>query len=200
MLYTHARSEQPRHRVGLDYLQHGGIEWSPHPTERRRAAYQRVWSQLGGRAIEELIDLPLMTDPASLATRRPEPALFAGPIHRCQSLPGGLPDARLAWITAIATPLPSPMSGSDDRGAAVRRLRGRLPPRALGCELVQQRGLGRFQAGVYLNFGIWSCLGQGISEPAANSLAARLMRRENRRPRVCGDLLRAEGPESSCGR
>ena len=44
-----------------------GIEWSPHPTEEEaRREYERIWPQLGSRTIEELIDLPLMTDPASL--------------------------------------------------------------------------------------------------------------------------------------
>ena len=33
-----------------------------------RREYERIWSQLGSRTIEDLIDLPLMTDPASLAT------------------------------------------------------------------------------------------------------------------------------------
>ena len=55
--------------VGLDYLRRLGIEWSPHPTEEEaRREYERIWSQLGGRPIEELIELPLMSDPASLAT------------------------------------------------------------------------------------------------------------------------------------
>ena len=55
--------------VGLDYLRHLGIDWSPHPTEEEaRREYERIWSQLGSRTIEELIELPLMSDPASLAT------------------------------------------------------------------------------------------------------------------------------------
>src|SRR5467141_1654210 len=49
--------------------------------EEVRREYERIWSQLGTRAIEELIDLPLMSDPASLATldlltRVVPPALF----------------------------------------------------------------------------------------------------------------------------
>src|SRR5882672_880206 len=55
--------------VGLDYLRHLGIDWSPHPTEEEaRREYDRIWSQLGSRPIESLIELPLMSDPASLAT------------------------------------------------------------------------------------------------------------------------------------
>ena len=45
------------------------VDWSPHPTEEEaRREYERIWSQLGSRTIEELIDLPLMSDPVSLAT------------------------------------------------------------------------------------------------------------------------------------
>ena len=41
--------------VGLDYLRHLGIEWSPHPTEEEaRREYERIWSQLGDRPIEAL--------------------------------------------------------------------------------------------------------------------------------------------------
>ena len=57
--------------VGLDYLRHVGIEWSPHPQEDEvRREYEHVWSQLGSRAIEDLIDLPLMEDAASLGSPR----------------------------------------------------------------------------------------------------------------------------------
>src|SRR6478672_7679381 len=30
--------------------------------------YAHIWSRLGGRKVEQLIELPLMSDPASLAT------------------------------------------------------------------------------------------------------------------------------------
>ena len=54
--------------VGREYLRHLAIEWPLHPTEEQvRSEYQRVWSQLGGRAIEDVIDFPLMSDPASIA-------------------------------------------------------------------------------------------------------------------------------------
>jgi predicted ATPase/signal transduction histidine kinase len=55
--------------VGLDYLRHLGVEWSPHPTaEDARREYERIWSQLGTRAIEDLIELPVLSDATSLAT------------------------------------------------------------------------------------------------------------------------------------
>ncbi len=46
-----------------------GINWSPHPTnDEVRQEYEQIWRQLGGRSIEELIDLPLMNDPEARAT------------------------------------------------------------------------------------------------------------------------------------
>src|SRR5262249_14692159 len=55
--------------VGLDYLAHAGIEWSPHPPEdEARRGYDRVCAQVESRTTEELLELPLLTDPASLAT------------------------------------------------------------------------------------------------------------------------------------
>jgi CheY-like chemotaxis protein len=46
-----------------------GIELSPHPSEEElRREYERIGSQLGPRAIEDLIDLPVLSDPSSLAT------------------------------------------------------------------------------------------------------------------------------------
>src|SRR4029453_547054 len=54
--------------VGLECLQHVGINWPAHPTEgAARAEYERIWSRLGSRAIEDLVDLPLMQDPETRA-------------------------------------------------------------------------------------------------------------------------------------
>ena len=52
---------------------------------KRDSEYERIWSQLGSRTIEALIELPLMSDPASLATmdvltKIIVPALY----HRCE--------------------------------------------------------------------------------------------------------------------
>jgi predicted ATPase len=55
--------------VCLEYLRHVGVEWSPHSTEEEtRREYERIWTQLSGRGIKDLIDLPLMTDASSLGT------------------------------------------------------------------------------------------------------------------------------------
>src|SRR5260370_3029511 len=68
-LYTTLDQSDRAVAVCVDYLRKMGVDWSPHPTEEEgRREYERIWSQLGSRAVEELIELPLMSDPASLAT------------------------------------------------------------------------------------------------------------------------------------
>ncbi len=157
-LYTTLDQSSRAIIVGLDCLRHQGIDWSPHPTEEEaRREYQRVWSQLGSRTIEALIDLPLMRDPASLATMdvltKLKPAavytdanLFA--LVTCHmvnlSLERGNCDASCGayvWLSTVAG------SRFGDYRAIVYRFG------ELGYELVEQRGLTRFQARTYMDFG-----------------------------------------------
>ena len=143
--------------VCLDYLQHLGVEWSPHPTkEEGRREYDRIWSQLGSRAIEELIELPLMSDPVSLATldvltKVLPPALFTDAnllsLAICRavnlSLERGNSDGSCVayvWLGQVA----GPHFGNYKAGFRFGRL---------GYELVEKRGLKRFQARTYMVFG-----------------------------------------------
>jgi PAS domain S-box-containing protein len=156
-LYTTLDQSDRAVGVCLDYLRHLGVEWSPHPTEEEtRREYQRIWSQLGSRAIEELIELPLMSDPASLATldvltKVLPPALFTDAnllsLAICTavnlSLERGNSDGSCfayVWLGIIAGP------HFGNYKAAFRF--GRL-----GYELVEKRGLKRFQARTYACFG-----------------------------------------------
>ena len=87
-LYTTLDQGSRAIAVGLDYLQHLDIEWPPHPTEEEaRREYQRIWLQLGSRDIESLLDLPLMSDPVSLATLSAQQDGDAGviPMRTCIS-------------------------------------------------------------------------------------------------------------------
>jgi PAS domain S-box-containing protein len=69
-LYTTLDRSDRAVDVCLAYLRHLGTDWSPHPpAEQARREYERTWSLLGSRAIEELVDLPLMSDALSLATQ-----------------------------------------------------------------------------------------------------------------------------------
>jgi PAS domain S-box-containing protein len=156
-LYTTLDQSSRAVAVGLDYLRHLGIDWSPHPTEEdARREYERIWSRLGSRAIESLIELPLMSDPASLATMDVLTKLGA---------PAGFADANLYFLVlSRAVNLSLERGNSDGSCFAYAWLGGMVGARfgdyntgfrfaQLGYELVEQRGLRRFQAKTYTNFG-----------------------------------------------
>ena len=143
--------------VALAYLAHLGIDWSPHPSEEiARAEYERIWPQLGNRAIDELIDLPLMTDPESLATM--DVLTKIGPAAWCT-------DANL-WLLVIAKAvnLGLERGNCDGSASAYVRLGMVAGPRLgqytagfqfaqLGYDLVERGRLTRYQARIYLHFG-----------------------------------------------
>ena len=144
--------------VGLDYLrQHLGIDWSPHPAnEEVQREYDRIWSQLGSRTIEELIDLPLMSDPASPATLDILTRLVGAVWHT---------DANLACMAiCLAVNLSLERGNSDGSCYHYVSLGYIAGPRfgdyaagfrfgRLGCQLVEERELKRFQARTYKDFG-----------------------------------------------
>ncbi|HXA76507.1 MAG TPA: AAA family ATPase [Candidatus Acidoferrales bacterium] len=142
--------------TGLDYLRHVAIDWPVHPTEEQvKTEYQRIWSQLAGREIEEVIDFPLMSDPASIATldvltKMVPPALFTDrnlfALVACRgsslSIERGSSDGSCliyVWFSDIAG------HRFGDYQDAFRFAQ-------LGYELVEKRGLKRFQASTYVSF------------------------------------------------
>jgi PAS domain S-box-containing protein len=156
-LYTTLDQSSRAIAVGLDYLRHLGIDWSAHPKdEETRREYERIWSQLGSRMIEDLIELPLMSDPASLATMdvltkigpsslHTDAHLFALVICRVVNLSlesGNCDGSCFAYVRL------GMVAGSrfGDYQAAYRF--GRL-----GHDLVERHGLKRFQARTYMCFG-----------------------------------------------
>src|SRR5712692_1140710 len=157
-LYTTLDQSTRGVAVGLDYLRHLGIDWSPHPTEEEaRREYERIWSQIGGRTIEGLVDLPLMSDPASLATldvlTKLGPAAFFTDFNLhalvvCRainlSLEHGYSDGscpHFEWLGAVA-------------GACFGDYQSGFRFGQLGYDLVEKRGLKRFQARTYNNFAV----------------------------------------------
>ena len=155
-LYTMLDQSDRAVGVCLGYLRHLGVEWTPDPTEEElRGEYERIWSRLGSRAIEELIELPLMSDPASLATldvliKLLLPALFTDvnllslAICRAVNLSIGRGNSDgscvvYGWLGQIAGP------HFDDYKAGFRF--GQL-----GYELIEKSGLKRFQARTYTVF------------------------------------------------
>jgi PAS domain S-box-containing protein len=156
-LYTTLDQSDRAVAVCLDYLRHLGVEWSPHPTEELgQREYERILSELGSRSIEELIELPLMSDPESIATldvltKVFSPAYFTDEnivsLAICRavnlSLAYGNSDGSCVayvWLGMIA----GPRFGDYKAGFRFGRL---------GFELVEQSGLKRFEARTYLWFG-----------------------------------------------
>ncbi|QKK28143.1 AAA family ATPase [Rhizobium indicum] len=143
--------------VGLDYLrQYLGIDWSPHPPDEQvRREYDRIWSQLGSRAITELIDLPLMSDPASSATLDILTRLVGAVWHT---------DANLACMAICLAVNRSLERGNSDGSCYQYVSLGYIAgPRfgdyeagylfgQLGCQLVEKHDLKRFQARIYKDF------------------------------------------------
>jgi PAS domain S-box-containing protein len=156
-LYTTLDQGSRAIAVGLDYLRHLGIDWSPHPTEdEARREYERIWSQLGSRTIEALIELPLMSDPASLATLDVLTKIIVPALYTDANL--------LSLVTCRAVNLSLERGNCDASCAAYAFLGIIVGPRfgayqeayrfgQLGCDLVGGRGLTRFQARTYLDFG-----------------------------------------------
>jgi len=156
-VYTYLAQSGRAVAVGLDYVRHLGIDWSPHATDEEvRRAYERIWAQLGGRAIEELLELPLMTDPASLATL--DVLIKLGQSTR-------FTDANLFALTiCTAVHLSLERGNSDGSCYAYVRL-GTVAGvyfgdyqtgyrfGQLGYDLVEKRGLKRFQVRTYAIFG-----------------------------------------------
>lgn len=145
--------------VGLNCLRHFGIEWSAHPEDKEVGReYERIWSALGHRAIEDLVDLPLMEDPASLATvdvlmKLAPPAAFTDDnlvsLTICKavslSLERGNCDAScFAYVTLIR--VAGPHFGDYQAGFRFGQL---------GYALVEQRGLKRLEARTLVCFALF---------------------------------------------
>ena len=155
-LYTLLDHSDRAVAVCLNYLRQVGIEWSPHPKEEEvLGEYERVRSLIGGRTIEVLIDLPLMQDPASLATievliKLMPPALFT--------------DANLTFLTSCKAVSLSLERGNCDASCFAYVTLGSQTGKRfgdyntgfrfakLGYDLVERRGLKRFEAGTSLRF------------------------------------------------
>ena len=156
-VYTTLDQSERAVEVCLEYLAHLGVEWLAHPTqEQALAEYQRIWSWLDGRNIEDLIELPLMNDPAILSTldvltEVVPPALFTDrnllSLVICRmvnlSLEHGNSDGSCFAYVFLGM-IAGPHFGNYEGGFQFGRL---------GYELVERRGLRRYQAKTYMAFG-----------------------------------------------
>ena len=143
--------------VGLRALQHLHVEIPMRPTEiDARRAYDDVWARLGDRVIEDLIDLPLMSDPDSLA---------AVDLLIRVAIPGHYFDSWHLFAVAVCTAVSLGLErGHSDSSCIAYAQLGMLATHLgrfdagyrfgrLGCELVERPGLQRFQARTFETFG-----------------------------------------------
>ncbi|HEX4651288.1 MAG TPA: AAA family ATPase [Granulicella sp.] len=156
-LYTTLDRSDRGVEVCLEYQRNQGVHWSAHPSDDDvRQEYDRIWRLLAGRSIEELVDLPLVNDPEicgtlNVLTEVVTPALFTDKnllsLVICRmvnlSLEHGNSDGSCfayVWLGMIL----GPHFGDYQAGFRFGRL---------GYELVEKRGLHRYQARAYMSFG-----------------------------------------------
>jgi predicted ATPase/signal transduction histidine kinase len=156
-LYTASDRSDRAVEVFLEYWRSRGTDWSPHPTEEEvRREYDRIWSLLGNRQIEDLIDLPLITntevlDVLDVFTEIVTPALWT--------------DARFhALVTCRMVSLSLEHGNSDGScsayvwlgilaGSHFGNYQAGFRFGKLGYDLANERGLRRYEARTYLSFG-----------------------------------------------
>jgi predicted ATPase len=122
--------------VFLEWLRSEGTVWSNRPTrDDVLREYERIWALLGSRQIEELMDLPLVVDPAVLDTLD----VFTEIVT-----PSILFDEHLSTLVVCRLVTLSLEHGNSDAacfayvwlamfaGAAPRQLQGRIPFRTIG--------------------------------------------------------------------
>ena len=143
--------------VCLEYLRHVGIHWSAHPSKDEvDQEVQRFWQQLGERSIEDLIDLPLLSDPGWRATIDVLTALLPAALFS---------DENQHWLVIAHIANLSLEHGNSDGGCVgyvylAMMLGGRFGDYRtafrfgqLGYDLMERRGLTGFEARVRLVFG-----------------------------------------------
>lgn len=143
--------------VLLEFLRHVGVEWSPHPSKDDvEREYAKIWQHVGAREIEQLIDLPLTTDPGCKAT--------LDVLSICAT-PAWYFDENLHDLVGAYMANLSLEHGNSDGSCHGYALLGRILGSSLGqyqtgfrfgklaVDLMEKRGLHRFKARVYNTFG-----------------------------------------------
>jgi PAS domain S-box-containing protein len=156
-LYTTLDQSDRGVDVFLEYLRRTGTDWARHPTrDEVLHEYDRISALIGNRSIEQLVNLPLMSDPDVLDmldvfTEIVTPALYydenLSSLVVCRmvnlSLEYGNCDGSCfgyVWFGVIA----GPRFNNYKDGFRFGRL---------GYDLVEKHGLTRYQARTYMSFG-----------------------------------------------
>jgi PAS domain S-box-containing protein len=159
-LYTTLDRSDRAIEVFLDYLRRNGTEWLPHPSQEDvMSEYRRVWSLLGDRQIEDLVDLPLLNNPDVLDMLD----VFTDIVH-----PAMFYDENLSTLVACRMVCLSLEHGNCDAscfgyvwfgmftGPRLDNYKNGFRFGQLGYELVEKRNLMRHQARTYISFGTFT--------------------------------------------
>jgi PAS domain S-box-containing protein len=143
--------------VFIEYQRGRGTEWSSHPTdEDTKREYDRIMSLLDARRIEDLIEMPLITNPDVLDVLDILTAVVMSSLNTDENLHAlvlcrmvnlglehGNSDA-LCFAYVTLAMLAGPQFGNYEAGFQLGKL---------GYNLVEKHGFRRYQARVYLRFG-----------------------------------------------
>jgi PAS domain S-box-containing protein len=156
-LYTTLDRSDRCAEVFVDWLRRDGTIWSIHPTrEDVMREYERIWALLGDRTIEDLIDLPRITDPDVLDTLDVFTEIMT---------PSQLFDENLSSLVLCRMVTLSLEHGNCDAscfayvwvamfaGPRFNNYKDGFRFGQLGYDLVEKRGLTRYQARIWMNMG-----------------------------------------------
>lgn len=156
-LYTTSDRSDRAIDVFLDYLRRSETEWSRHPTrDVVLQEYNRIWSLVGKREIEDLVDLPLIEDPDVLDMLD----VFTEIVHPAMSFDENLSTLVVCRLASLCME-----HGNCDAASFGYVWFGMFAgPRfnnyedgyrfgQLGYQLVEKRNLTRYQARTYISFG-----------------------------------------------
>jgi predicted ATPase len=156
-LYTTLDRSDRAIEVFLDYLRRNGTDWSSHPSrDNVLREYNQIWSLVGNRQIEDLIDLPLLDDPDVLDMLD----VFTEIVH-----PAMFFDENLSTLVAFRMVSLCLEHGNCDAscfgfiwfgmfaGPRFNNYKDGFRFGQLGYDLVKKRNLTRWEARTYTSFG-----------------------------------------------
>ena len=156
-LYTTIDKTDLAVKICHEYLGHWGVEWSVHPPwEEVLPEFDRMWSLIGDRPIESLVDLPLMTDPEWRGTID---------VLTTEIPPATLVDDNLLCLVVARIANLSLEHGNTDGSAQAYVYLGMLLGQRFGnypaafrfgrlaLDLMEKHGLDRFKGRVFMCFG-----------------------------------------------
>jgi predicted ATPase/signal transduction histidine kinase len=152
---------------GLTCLRLFGIDLPAHPTlEQVQAEYQMVWQTLNGRSTEDLIDLPMITDPELQAIMQVlsflyVPAYFTD-FHLFCLIVCRMVKISMEHGMSGASALSYALLGVFILGPIFHRYNEGYRFAKLGCDLVEKHGFIAYQAKVYHVMGMFAFWTQPI--------------------------------------